>query len=210
MQNEIREISNFYGIRYITKKDVRNYAIHSISQDFVSMPGWDMWDTSIHEAPGQYERLKRSTASTAIIVLAYDPQYKLAKIQGKTAVYLTSCQRCSCPDYRKRHLPCKHMYALAIELDGDIDKQITDPKCKRLEGFAFALGGHFKKGHDKTESIRDKIYKEGGQWSDSISHDSTALVTGASPSAAKMNFAKELDIEILTEETLDQLFTQRS
>lgn len=73
-----------------------------------------------------------------------EDQCQLAKVQEKTTVYLTSCKRCGCPDYRKRRLPCKHMYALAMELDGDMNKCILDNQHPPLYGLTLALAGTFQ------------------------------------------------------------------
>lgn len=145
MREEIQKIANFCGVRYVTQADIQKFTIHKISEAFLAMPGWDIWDISIHKAPGQYERMERAAMSRKISILNYDPQYQLAKVQGKTAIYLTSCKRCSCPDYRKRRLPCKHMYALAMDLDGDVDKCIFDSEHPPLYGLTLALAGHLPK-----------------------------------------------------------------
>ncbi len=104
---------------------IKETIIDKISNDFSLMPDWDIWDKSIHQAPGQIDRLERAIKEN-IKVLVYDPKYRNAKVCGSTEnIYLVSAKSCSCMDFRKRHLPCKHMYALAIELDGDIDKEIA-------------------------------------------------------------------------------------
>lgn len=207
MQERLQSISDFCGRRYITQTDIQKYTIHEISEDFLAMPGWDIWDTSIHEAPGQYERMERAATNKEISILSYDPEYQLAKVQGKTAVYLTSCKRCSCPDYRKRRLPCKHMYALAMELDGDINKCIFDSEHPSLYGLTLALAGHLPKNSKGLGGIRAEIANRGGVWLDKIEFDSSAVVMGTDPSAARVSRAEEFDMEVLSPEIVESIFT---
>lgn len=203
----IQEVAAFCGVRYVTQEDLRKHTIAQISRDFSQMSGWNMWDTSIHEAPGQYDRMGRAALDKKIQVLFYDPRYKIAKIKGVSGVYLTSHQRCSCPDYRERRIPCKHMYLLAMELDGDIGKHITSQEYGRLCGLSFALAGRFSRGQNGKSVIRAKIENQGGRCLSDITKDCTALVTGTSPSAVKMERAIQADMEILTEEMIDNLFS---
>lgn len=209
MQEQIRKIANYCGIRYVTQADIKKYTIHKMSEDFLAMQGWDIWDVSIHEAPGQYERMERATIDGEISILSYDPQYRLAKVQGKTAVYLTSCKRCSCPDYRKRRLPCKHMYALAMELDGDVRKEVLDTEHAPLYGLTLALAGHLPKSSNGKGGIRTEITDRRGVWSEKIEIDSSAVVMGSNPSAARQSRAEGFDIEILSPESILDLFTAK-
>jgi len=39
-----------------------------------------------------------------------------ADIKGQTGTYHVTLESCTCPDYRSRHIPCKHMYRLALQL----------------------------------------------------------------------------------------------
>ncbi len=207
-QTEIKKIADYCKVRYVTQKNIQEYTIYKISQDFSALPGWDIWDITVHQADGQYERLGRATAGSKITVLCYDPRYKLAKMQGSTGIYLTSSKRCSCPDYKKRRLPCKHMYALAIKLDGNVEKCIPCSEYGSLFGLKFALAGRFSNGRNSENGIRAKISEMGGTWSDTVSYDCVALIIGQSPSEAKINAAKSYDLEILPADYIDDLFLQ--
>lgn len=207
-QVEIEKIADFCKVRYVTQKNIQEYTIYKISQDFLAMPGWDIWDISVHQTDGQYERLGRATVGSKITVLCYDPRYRLAKMQGSTGIYLTSSKRCSCPDYKKRRLPCKHMYALAIELDGNVEKCIPCSEYGPLFGLTFALAGRFPNGRNSEGGIRAKISEMGGTWRDTVSYDCAALITGQSPSEAKVNSAESYDLEILPSDCIDDLFLQ--
>jgi len=202
----VDKVSAYCGKPQINDDDICKYNTHIMSKCFLAMPGWNIWDPSIHEATGQYDRIKRSV-DKYISILAYDPSYSIAKIKGTSGIYLTSHERCSCPDYRKRRLPCKHMYALAYELDGNASKCIIDDQHKPLYGLHFALGG-FRGSSNNPEGIRAKINQCGGIWSDNIDDDTAALVLGPFASDGKKSFAKKRGIEIFDEETIMNIFNQ--
>lgn len=206
----LQKVAVFCGTRYITQADIKKYTIHSIASDFESMPGWNIWDASIHEAEGQYERLERAAMDRKITTLCYDSSYKLAKIQGRTNTYLTNCRRCSCPDYRSRRLPCKHMYILAMELDGDVEKNLLSPEHNPsygLKGLKFALVGHLPKEQNDLIGIRRAINSRGGDWSENVTFSSSAAIVGQSPSANKMQRIESFDMEMLSPEAVMNLFT---
>lgn len=207
MRECLEKISEFSGNRYVTQPDVHRFILHNISEDFLAMPGWSIWDRSIHETDGQFKRMERASIDPDISIISYDPRYRLAKVQGKTAVYLTSCNRCSCQDYRKRRLPCKHMYALAMELDGDVDKCILSPKHAPLFGLMLALAGHLPKSRNGVGGIRADITALGGKWSENIDVESSAVVMGHNPSAARVSRAKDFDMEILSPESVKDIFS---
>lgn len=43
-------------------------------------------------------------------------RYGLTKEPGKGYRTMTTLENCNCPEFRKNHTPCKHMYKLADEL----------------------------------------------------------------------------------------------
>lgn len=73
---------------------------------------WDEWDESVHHKKGQYTRFHKALCDEVTVV---NRQYP-ATVQGSTgALYCTSLSTCSCPDFEKRGLPCKHIYRLALD-----------------------------------------------------------------------------------------------
>ena len=208
-REKIKKIAEYFGVRYVTGVETHKWILHCLSADFAAMPGWDIWDSSIHEASGQFERAQRAAADKEITILCYDSKYRLAKVQGKTAVYLTSYKRCSCPDYRKRRLPCKHMYALAMELDGDTAKDILDTEHAPLYGLTLALAGHLPKSSNGTGGIRAEITDRRGIWSEKIELDTWAAVMGSNPSMARQSRAEGFDMEILSPESILDLFAAK-
>ena len=118
------KVATFHGVRYISNDHIKAYNLHVMNTLFQNMPGWDEWDESIHRADGQYDRMVRAQTHN-IDILSYDAKWKKAKVIGtKGDLYTTSCKECDCPDFQRRHLPCKHMYYLAMTLDGNVSQDI--------------------------------------------------------------------------------------
>lgn len=195
-----RRLSTIFTPPEPTPEHVDEQVVHMMVDNF-DVLGWHLWTEVDHEGEEQYNRMRQAAQDTDLRVLDYDPDYRLAKVRGKTGVYLTSGERCSCPDYRKRKLPCKHMYLLAMELDGDAERRIST-SAKPLEGLSFALAGRFDSGRD----VRHKINQLGGLWSDEVRFDSSAVVVGSIPSAAKMQRVHEFDVELVPEDALIDVF----
>ena len=73
---------------------------------------WDEWDESVHHKKGQYTRFHKALCDEITVVNRRYP----ATVQGSTGtLYCTSLSTCSCPDFEKRGLPCKHIYRLALD-----------------------------------------------------------------------------------------------
>lgn len=72
------------------------------------------WDVSIHDAEGQDVRFDRALFQN-IAILEYDAEKGLAHIAGsRGGTYETTLDGCTCEDFRRRGLPCKHIYKLAL------------------------------------------------------------------------------------------------
>lgn len=72
------------------------------------------WDVSIHGSDGQDVRMDRALFQN-IVIQSYDPATGTAEILGTHGdVYQTSLDRCTCEDFQRRGLPCKHIYKLAL------------------------------------------------------------------------------------------------
>lgn len=70
------------------------------------------WDDSIHELPEQQTRRDRAR-SERMSVTNINRKEKSGTVQsGSGSIYHVTTTACSCPDFEKRGLPCKHMYAL--------------------------------------------------------------------------------------------------
>lgn len=74
---------------------------------------WAQWNGR-HDTPAQQKRMRRAK-NPGFSLVSLDRDMAAAVIQDDHR-YRTTLTFCSCPDYQKRHLPCKHMYFLAHEL----------------------------------------------------------------------------------------------
>lgn len=206
----LKKIQDFVRKERFTEEDFKRYMAYSIDQDFQAMEGWRIWDKSIQEEPGQYERLKRAIEQH-LQTICYDGTYKIGIVNGSSGNrYLVNYCQCSCPDYRKRRLPCKHMYALATFLDGDVDSDRGCGPYTRLDGLTIALAGKFHHGKDDPAGVRKKINRRGAVWSTTIDFDTSAVVLGENPGPGKLDFAKQYDMVLLQEQDIEDIFTGTS
>lgn len=85
---------------------------------------WGKWK-QCHDSQEQYKRIKRvfesevnpykvSVDSRCAVFVGHSSGEK------RSSKYRTTLRKCTCPDFKKRHLPCKHMYYLANECGIDI------------------------------------------------------------------------------------------
>jgi hypothetical protein len=72
---------------------------------------WGDWHPSVHKLNHQQARQHRAFTEN-ITVEKVDRQENAAVVNN----YQTSLDNCTCPDFQERHLPCKHIYLLAREL----------------------------------------------------------------------------------------------
>lgn len=77
---------------------------------------FQIWDDVIHTMPDQMKRIasaKKATTSPSNI----DRESKTGVFEGSgKEPYHVTLESCTCGDFRRRKLPCKHMYRLAMEL----------------------------------------------------------------------------------------------
>lgn len=77
-------------------------------------PSFGSWDVSIHGADGQDLRFDRAMFQN-IVIRSYDPAAGTAEILGTHGEsYETTLDTCTCEDFQRRGLPCKHIYKLAL------------------------------------------------------------------------------------------------
>lgn len=187
--------------------------IEKIQRLFITMPDWKKWSYGIHKETAQFVRLRLALVDdSGISVMCYDPKYKIAKILDKKygnkgKVYLTSSSRCGCADFQKRKYPCKHMYALAVELDGDEQKRITDQEHPPLHGIRFNLVGHFPKKSSSYVGVREEIATLSGPKEDLPYYMADAILLGENPSEKRKAMVEETTMEVFTLETVRELFS---
>lgn len=99
----IQDIKNCIAIEERHKEEILS-AFHT--------EGWNIWGDEIHDQWGQSDRIERSYEQT-FDVLAFNSNARLALLSGtKGDHYFTTPSACTCPDFMKRGLPCKHLYYL--------------------------------------------------------------------------------------------------
>lgn len=75
---------------------------------------WSMWEND-HDTTDQMKRLE-SGKQAACTPISVDKDGNFAYFESRRGKYETFLDRCSCTDFSRRNLPCKHMYRLAMEL----------------------------------------------------------------------------------------------
>ena len=74
------------------------------------------WNAKVHAGRAQLERFEKA-AHQPMAILSYNSQNGFAEVQGSGSDrYMTSLGECTCPDFDKRGLPCKHIYFLAMQM----------------------------------------------------------------------------------------------
>ena len=87
------------------------------AEDFAKV-GWPAWGYVTHLPPEQRSRMEKGIYSKRMKLLNYDPEMHTACVLGEHGeTYDIDVSGCSCPDFRKRGLPCKHMYFAVIEIE---------------------------------------------------------------------------------------------
>lgn len=75
---------------------------------------WKQW-SDCHQSPDQQKRIS-SAAKAACTPIELDSDSGTGTFKGSSGTHTTSLEKCSCIDFNRRKLPCKHMYRLAMEL----------------------------------------------------------------------------------------------
>ena len=93
----------------------RPHASPSIPPSFdESSATFGVWDCSIHGADGQDLRFDRALYHN-IVIESRNQQLCTAQIRGSHGeIYQTTLDSCTCEDFQRRGLPCKHIYKLAL------------------------------------------------------------------------------------------------
>lgn len=90
------------------------------------MENWiKIWDAAIHTTEHAAKRIK-SAKSAELTPIKIDKKEMYGYFRGSHGHYETWLNECSCNDFRRYKLPCKHIYRLAIELGFLNEKAVTD------------------------------------------------------------------------------------
>lgn len=87
---------------------------------------WIKW-AECHSSQKQNERLKRALVYNELIPIRIDTSARCGRFASQTSKkrYRTTLRSCTCPDFQKRKLPCKHMYYLADQCNLHIPNSIN-------------------------------------------------------------------------------------
>lgn len=98
----------------------RTAICRKFAEDFAKV-GWPAWGYVTHLPPEQRSRMEKGIYSKRMRLLGHDPEMHTACVLGEHGeAYDIGVSGCSCPDFRKRGLPCKHMYFAVIEISTNI------------------------------------------------------------------------------------------
>lgn len=93
------------------------------------------WPDTVSHEPEQLYRIRRA-ATENISIVSYNYDDRNAVIRGNSgAMYTTSLDGCTCEDYLKRELPCKHMYVLAGYLGRVKLSRIANKNADKIKDF---------------------------------------------------------------------------
>ena len=92
--------------------------------------GFEKWN-GVHDSEDQKKRIK-SAQSAACTPLGVSSETGSGSFSGSHGFYETTLESCTCVDFARRRLPCKHVYRLAIELGLlDVSADSNASKVKR-------------------------------------------------------------------------------
>ena len=161
------ELSKLRTQLSLVKKDFNKYSeIYKLEQSLVdlnfekSQSIWTEWPIEMHNSQPQLERQERA-CNPYYSPLSLSPDRGSAIFLGNYGKYNTTLLKCDCEDYKRRLLPCKHMYRLAYELDVFmLDDVQTVPDPSALMSLADAQKAIKKLSADNLEAFLDIIQKD--------------------------------------------------
>ncbi len=181
--------------------------LQQVCDQFAAL-GWDLWDSSIHYAQGQADRVKRGRTE-GIVLIWYNQRTGYAKVKNaRGRYYLVSRAGCSCPDFRDRGLPCKHMYFLASCLPDFGDKLVPDLVSRPPEGSESLLlyGLQFCLCGRGQEPIKEFLTLHGSKFGSYSWHDTDAvIVTDPTLRTATVTKAEEQNVSVIPFDKLKEM-----
>lgn len=77
---------------------------------------WNDWDENLHESQEQINRQGWAMTYPFSFEIDRDKETGIFSSTSDLPYYKTTLSHCDCGDFQTRHLPCKHIYRLAVEL----------------------------------------------------------------------------------------------
>lgn len=100
------------------------------------------WEESVHLTNQQFNRQQRAM-NERMVITTLDKKKCVATIENSqgNSWYHVTLDSCTCPDFEKRQLPCKHIYKLALALGlSELDDRISH-KSKKVGVRCCIFGG---------------------------------------------------------------------
>ena len=85
----------------------------------MSNADFEKWPSDLHADFNQVKRIvsaQEKKLARSVVSVSKHPARIVIQGSGKDP-YVATLTECTCPDFGHRHLPCKHIYRLAMELD---------------------------------------------------------------------------------------------
>lgn len=83
---------------------------------YIKSPAEKLWNRWKSVDGIKAEQRKERAAIGELTPIYIDTKFKYGTFSGSTGGnYRTTLRRCSCPDFKKRKVPCKHMYYVAAK-----------------------------------------------------------------------------------------------
>ncbi len=137
----------------------------------MSISAFGPWPESVHSSPDQLKRIK-SAQSADVTPDSIDVAAQSCTIKGSgKKPYTVTLSSCTCNDFSRRHLPCKHIYRLAAEL-GLIDLPVKSGASK---GNQFTL--------EEAISALEALSPQAQQYVQRFLYASNGYGTGGDPDA---------------------------
>lgn len=100
-------------ISMMSSDEAKGYYLSQIQKIERDCTRWGGWGSELHASKQQKVRQHRA--------------YRiLEERSGDSSEYATSLESCSCPDFKERQLPCKHIYYLALSRKIEINVTHSD------------------------------------------------------------------------------------
>lgn len=181
------------------QNDVYNHIAEMMTEDFRKI-GWTNWNPDIHATPEQLDRIKRASDSyNGIQLRKYSPNTTTGIIRGSSCkIYLTCGNGCSCPDFRKRGLPCKHMYFIAMNHNeyksvlSEYDFVPYSAEDNTLYGLNFCILGR------NQAAVKEYIHKHAGTFGQNSWWNISAVIVNGETQSQKLISAQENRVIVMT------------
>ncbi len=174
--------------------------------NFRLLPGSNCWPDEIFSETEQIKRIDRVYYDTKKMSLeCFDTRYNIAKIRGTTwRLYLTNAQFCTCPDFRFRLGPCKHMYFLGNWIAENGEQFIETDYEEGLSDITVYLIGRFPNGKEQAVT---NLKERGCEIYEKFNNEVNIAVAGKTKAIKMLEKLQDSGVPIFDYNTALKLFT---